>query len=218
MSTYNKYNEGIENSLGNSSEIFFEEPMKKEAVNWAVLEIAQMYAIQSLSKKASVTSDADGLIDYPSDYMRMIRLFDSANVSTKYEYVEPLTMDDMGDNESYYWTSDKVLDGDDEQIHIRPKAVANLTMRYYRLPTEIVNDTDESGLSKHWDKAVVSGAVYRLVENASGYQEATVYREAFENAVRKAWGHVRDIGGVKSNTKVKSIYARKRLLGGFRNI
>ncbi len=97
MSTYNKYNDGIENSLGNSSEIFYDAGMKKEAVNWAILEIVQMYAISGLAKKETLTVDADGLADFPANYMRMIRLMASTS-NIKYEFVDPLTMDDMADS------------------------------------------------------------------------------------------------------------------------
>ena len=217
MSTYNKYNEGLENGLGNTSEVFYDEAMKKEAINWAILEIAQMYAINGLANKVTLAVDVDGLADFPDEYMRMIRLREPS-IGTKYEYVEPLTMDDMADSESYYWTSDKVVDGDTEQIHIRPKAVASLECRFYKLPTELVNDSDESGLSKHWDKAIVAGGLFRIVANSGAQNESVFFKQEFEDACRKAWGSVRDVGGVKSGNKIKSIYKRKSLLGGFHNV
>ncbi len=217
MSTYNTYNDNLENRIANTSEVFFDEAMKKTAINESISSIAQMYSLPELQYRTTIDIDANGEADVPADMMKMIRLWDESattGVATnKYEYIDPLSMDDTSPTSAYFWTIDNAVGGTDRKIIVRPVVAKTLQIRYYKFPTELSDSTDDSGLSPIWDEAVVAGAVYRVYENAGRYNEAMGYKEFFMTAVRRAWNYARNVGGVKENKKVKSIYSRKRLLG-----
>lgn len=219
MSTFNEYNNILEGKLGNTSESFYDEAMKRSEFNSTLLEIVQMYDIPYMSKKTTLTFDEDGLCDIPSDFVRMGKLFsvDSDGVQiSKFEYVKPVDTDGLSSSSSGYWTIDYDEDSESMKIKVYPNEETTLKVRYYSKPSELVDSTTESRLDKNWDEAVVYGAISKLYGNAGRYEEAMFYENLYNKSLAKAWSLVRNPGGVYQGDKLKTSLSTTNFLGGFR--
>lgn len=82
MSTFTAYNTIIENKLANTSEIFYDSEMKREACNQAINQILDFYDIPEMTIKTHITFDSNGIASKPSDYYRMVKLWSSAKSGT----------------------------------------------------------------------------------------------------------------------------------------
>lgn len=217
MSNYNTYNTQVENRIANTSEIFYDEEMKREAMDNTIEEILRLYDVREFRRKTTITFDSDGEASKPADYFRMKKLWnvDSNGVETaEYHFKEPEEMDGQSTSASYYWTEDD--DGTGTMIlKCWPTDSGELQIRYIARPTELTDTTTDCGLSSDWDEAVVFGTVFRLYQNAGRYDEAMNFKQFYDDALAKCWQATKNIGGIKQNNRIRSKWDRMSLLGGF---
>lgn len=219
MSTFNQYNDILEAKIGNTSELFYDDGMKKLEFNSTLLELVQMFDIPSMAKKADLVFDADGLCEVPTDFVRMRKLFsvDTDGLqSVEYTYIDPQDTDGLGSSSSGFWTMDYDETSSSMKLKVYPNEALTLKARYYSKPVEIVDTTTDSGLEKNWDEAVVYGTVARVYGNAGRYEEAMFFKNLYNESTAKAWSLTRNPGGVKQNNRIKTILSRSNYLGGFR--
>lgn len=220
MSNYSVYNNIIENKIANTSEVFYDEDMKKSEINNTISELLRMYDIPDMRKRGTITFDSDGLAPLPDDYFRMIKLWTVNALGTElneFQYIYPDEMDDAADSQAYWWTEDYIPDSSDRRLIIRPTDSGTVQIRYVKRPNVIETTTDESGLSSDWDEPIALGTSYRLFSNAGRYDEANLFLATYEKSVARAWQTVSNRGGFKQNNKIRSVFDRKSILGGFRN-
>lgn len=219
MSTFNQYNDILEAKIGNTSELFYDEGMKKLEFNSTLLEIVQMYDVPTMSRIMDLAFDTDGVCDVPEDFVRMRKLFsvDTDGVQTReFVYVSPVDTDGLGSSSSGYWTMDYDKTSFSMKLKIYPNEATTLRARYYAKPAELVDTTTESGLERNWDEAVAYGTVARIYGNAGRYEESAYYENLYNKFLAKAWALVRNPGGVKQNNKLKTTLRSTNFLGGFR--
>lgn len=82
MSNYTTYDAVISNKLANTSEIFYDAEMKREACNQVVRQILDWYDIPEMTVKGHITFDSNGIATKPSDYTRMVKLWSSAKAGS----------------------------------------------------------------------------------------------------------------------------------------
>jgi len=216
MSNYNTYDAQVSNKIANTSEIFYDEAMKRQEMDNTIEEILRMYDIREFRRKTTIEFDSSGEADKPDDYFRMKKLWDvdSNGVQTsEYHFVEPDDLDGQATTASFWWTED--WDGTEFILKCFPIDSDELQIRYIARPTALTNTTTDCGLSSDWDEAVVWGTIFRLYQNAGRYEESQTYKLYYDRALSKCWLATKNIGGIKQNNRIKSKWDRISLLGGF---
>jgi len=218
MSTFSTYNNVMEMKLANTSEIFYDEEMKRTEINNTIREIVQGYDLPELTKKTTVTFAATGIASIPTGYFRMVKLWDIDDDSietAEYMYITEDKADRLSATAAYYWTEIWDSSGAARKLKVWPLASGTLQMRYIASPTKLEDSTTDSGLSDQWDEVVAVGAVFRLFMLAGRVQEAQPFGMEFQRLIRNAWSSTKNRGGIKQNNRLKSRYDRVSLLGGF---
>jgi len=218
ISTYSTYNTKVEIKLANTSEIFYDEEMKRDEMNNTISEILRDYDIPAFKKRAEITFDSNGLAALPSDYFRMVKLWDvdSNSVQTnEYHYIVEDEFDTLAATTSFYWTEDYVVADAARKLKILPTDAGTLQIRYIKTPTTLEDASTESGLSSDWDEAVVFGTCYRLFMNAGRINEAGAFKGQYDSAVGEVMNATKNRGGIKENNRIRSVFERRSLLGGF---
>lgn len=195
--------------------------MKRDEMNNTITEILRDYDIPEFKKRATITFDATGLADLPADYFRMVKLWDvdsNGLQTSEYDYIGEDEFDQLSTTAAYYWTEDYVVADAERRLKVLPIDSGTLQIRYIKIPTELVASATESGLSSNWDEAVVFGTCYRLFMNAGRAQEASVFKQQYDNAVAEVMNATKNRGGIKQNSRIRSRFERRSLLGGFQSV
>lgn len=213
MSDFTVYNSLLENKIANTSEVFYTNEMKRQEANNTIEEILLEYDPPEFIRKPSTTGTitfATGKVAKPSDYMRMVKLWDTDD--NEYHYIAPDDFDYLDDTASYYWTEDYDPADDTRKLFIKPTSATALNIRYIKQPTEMNDDSTDCGLSSHWDEAVAYGTAMRLLQNSNRYDEAREMERLYTEKKAEAYMAVKNPGGIKQGNKLKSAYKRKTLL------
>ena len=164
MSTFDTYDNLIEQKLANTSEVFFTPEVKLQAANDTIAEILKEYDIPEFTRRPSTTGQltfASGKADFPADYFRMTKLWKTGTSgieSNIYTYIVPDDFDQLSSTAAYYWTEDYDPDDDTRKLMIKPTTETAVDCRYVKNPTTMTVSTDESGLSSKWDECVAYGS------------------------------------------------------------
>lgn len=211
MATYSEYDEIISQKLANTSELFFDENMKRQEINNTLLELTNEYALPELKKKATITFDALGKASKPADYQKMIKLYDVATSgiqSNEYSYLPESDFDSLATTAGYYWTEDYDTVTDLRKLMARPIDCGTLQIRYYKTFTTLSDSASDSGINSMWNECVALGATYRLLKNAGRYDEAGLFQEEYNDKKLETYLRVKKEGGVKGNNRFRSKYER----------
>ena len=215
MSTFSTYNTKLEKKLASASESFYDLEMKVHAINATISEIVKFYDIPEMIKVSTVTFDATGIATKPTDLFRLIDKpwdVDSTGIKTvEYEYIEPNVYDSLASTSAYYWTEDYVTTA--KKWKVLPINSGILYIRYIKNPTEVdTSGTLDSGLSSLWDEPVIYGAAQYLFENATRWKEAEIYERKYYKCLASTYLLVKNPGGAKQRTRVKSRWEHESLL------
>lgn len=219
MSVYSTYNSVLEKYIANDSESFFDSSMKAQAINDTIQELLEEYDIPEMSIRSTLTFSALGVAAKPSDLFRMVKLWDVDTNGVEqeiYTYIDPDSFDKKASTSAYYWTEDYVIADAARKYKCLPINAGTLQIRYIKTPG-IVDTVDavDSGLSSRWDKTVAFGAAKHLFYNAGRFDEADRFEKEYEKKKKTTYLAVKNPGGIKEASKVKSYYDRVSLLGGF---
>jgi len=209
MATFSDYNEIIELKLANTSEVFFDENMKRQEINNTVQELISEYALPEFKKKGTITFDVLGKADKPTDFQRMIKLWDinALGVQTKeYNYIVEDEFDKLGDTAGNVYTED--FDTTTRIFKVKPIDSGTLQIRYYRTATKLTSAVTETDLNDLWNECVALGTTSRLLKNAGRYDEAGVFQQEYIDKKMETYLRVDTEGGVKRNNRFKSKYER----------
>jgi len=190
--------------------------MKVQAINDAIEELLEEYDIPEFSKRAIITFDSNGLAALPSDYFRMIKLWnvDSSSVEeSEYLYITEDNFDKKASTDAYYWTEDYIIADAARKLKVLPIASGTLQIRYIKTHTAVNStDTADSGLAARWDKVVAASACKNLLDNAGQDKEAEKWAKNAMQWKINVWSALKGRGGFKEGSRVKSRYERISLL------
>jgi hypothetical protein len=218
MSNFATYNTQISQKIANTSEVFYDEEMKMQACNDVVRQLLQQYDIPEMTKKATITFNALGVVAKPSDYFRMIKLYDvdSNGVETDiFNYIETDKFDKLGSTAAHYWTEDYDILAAAIRLKCKPIDAGTLYIRYVKSFTEMTDTSTDCGLSTAWDEVVAFGAASRLYNISGRYDEAREMDRLLQQRTMETYGALKNPGGYKQNSRLKSKWERQSLLGGF---
>ena len=219
MSTFATYDNLIEQKLADTSEVFFTAEVKAQATNDTINEILREYDIPEFMVRPSTTGQitfASGKADFPSDYVRMIKLWKNGASGVEqniYTYIVPDDFDQLSDTAAYFWTEDYDPDDDTRKLFLKPISDTAIECRYIKSATTLVVATDESGLASTWDECVAYGATMRCLQQASLYDEARELERLYMEKRAEVYLSVKNPGGIKQGSKLKSRWGRYSLLG-----
>lgn len=219
MSTFSTYNTQLEAKIANTSEVFYDSETKVQAVNDAIEELLKKYDIPEMTKRSTLTFSALGIAAKPADYFRMVKLWDvdSSGIETsEYDYLENDLFDKLSSTSSYYWTEDYVVADTTRELLVRPIDSGELQVRYMKQASAVESSgVTDSGLSAIWDEAVALGAAKRLFQMANRWDEAREFERLQKEELAETYLSIKNPGGIKQNSRVKSRFERRSLLGGF---
>jgi len=213
MSTFTTYNTIIEMQLANTSEVFYDSEMKRQAANDTIKELLIRYDIPEMIRKPQTTgllTFTSGKVTKPTDYYRMVKLWgETSGVQDKeYQYLEPDEFDRRSATDSYYWTEDADPSDAVRKLWVLPSSTTTVYCRYIKAPTDMTDDDIDSGLSSAWDECVALGTTMRLLQNAGRYDEAREFERLYRQKTAEVYLSVKNPGGIKQNSRLKSKYER----------
>jgi hypothetical protein len=219
MSTLSTYLTLLTQKLAQSNTGFHTSADRNAAINEAILKIADNYEIPELRKKpvpSGTITFTNGLATIPSDFLRMIKLWDTIIPPPFGEYtylVNDLFDDQAINNSSLFWTIDFDPVSATQKFYIISPNPSPITvnMRYIVLPTVLVNPNDESGLTAQWDNSVAYKGASILFNNEHN-PAGGVMEQSFNTEIIKAYEAISKIGGVKAGERIRSRFEKYPLL------
>ena len=208
MSTLSTYKQLVSQKLGTSGLGFFAEDMRTAAINEAVGDIYGAYDIPQLFKVATLTFTS-GKATIPSDYFRMIKVWDATDPTPEYMYLTEDQFDTQSATASPYWTEDYDTVSSTRKLFLKPTSVTSVRIRYVVRPTTLTTDSSDSLLPDDWNDVVAYGAAAILANNAGKYDRYKAMKAEYEDMAAKAFGSVKGRGGVKQGSRLRSIFEKR---------
>lgn len=207
MSTLSTYLTGLTYKLAQSSTAFFTEPMRIAAINEAITKLTESYEIPDLVIRSSLTFSS-GTVAIPSNFQRMIKMWDTSTEATEYTYL----INDIFDNiitqnqDTKYWTIDYSTTTSTRRFYVNPDDTTTVYVRYLKNPTTLSVGGDESGVSSYFDDAIAYWSAAILFKNSGDYPKSQTMELASRQAIQMAFQSVVQVGGRKQHARVRSVY------------
>lgn len=168
-------------------------PGKYRALTKTWLNDAQRIAaieaeIGKLEESVSyTTANADNSLELPSDFSRVIDLHDTEEDQRLTE-IELSELDDLPDATGrprlYATEKNEVL------LYPTPDGTYKLSLRYWRLPKDMVADADEPELPKQHHHRLICYAMWKAYLRENDYQAAQVWKAEWDAEMLKMRGEV----------------------------
>ena len=215
MSLLSTYQSLLTEKIATSSTAFHSAQNRLDAINEATANIVEAYDIPSLIKKGTL-SFTSGVGVFPTDYVRMIKLWVVVNSTVQeFTYMPVDQFDEQSaNNANYWWTVDYDTGTAALAPYIVPTTVTSANIRYYRTTPTLVNPSDDSLLPVYYDDAVAYWAASILMRNESNFAKAKEYDEKRDQSLNSAIQAVRKLGGVKQNERLRSTFESFPILSG----
>jgi hypothetical protein len=207
MSTLATYKALLSQKLGTTGTGFQTTESREAAINEAIGDIYAMYDIPDLFKVATLTF-ASGKAAKPTDYFRMIKMWDATESTPEYTYLPEDIFDQQSDTASSYWTEDYDTVTSTRKIFIKPTSETSVRIRYVVKPETLVDDSDESNLPANWDDVVAYYAASILANNAAQYDRYQAMKREGDEMAAKAYASTKNRGGVKGGVRLRSRYEK----------
>jgi hypothetical protein len=148
-----------------------------------LMEATQVYTT------VSNVSDITNGVGLPSNYQQAIDLTDT---STGRERVIPWRQlilsdtnnpdqDDQPANYPQYWY--KLANT--IRLYPKPAGAYPLALRYYKTPTELINDSDVPEIPPEFGEILVSGPAYRIFQVKDQYDIAAIHQNKYDEILQK---------------------------------
>lgn len=131
------------------------------------------------------TTPGTSTLTLPDDFARVISLRDT-DFADALAPIELRDFDDAGPASGR--PTSYVVTGATVNLYPTPDAAYTLSLRYYKLPATMVDDTDEPELPEHYQHLLVRYALIRCFQRENDYQAASYWREEFNNDLMKLRG------------------------------
>jgi hypothetical protein len=185
-------------------------------MNDTITELLREYSLPEMVKRATITFDASGIAALPSDYFRMVKLWETDTTGiqlVEYNWLEPADFDQHASTDSYYWTEDYITADAARKLKCLPIDSGTIDIRYVITPGTVdTSSLVDSKLSSLWDSVVAFGAAKMLFLNAGRVPEAQIVEREYLKRKASTYLSIKNRGGTKQNPKLISKYARRTLL------
>lgn len=115
------------------------------------------------------TSGDEKLIPY-KDFTSADEMFPDSTDTTVYPANKP-----------QFW----YLYGDTIRVHPAPDEAYDVTLRYYKSPTELTADDDVPEIPSEFEEILVSGATYRVLQVKDNYDQAMIHENKYNEILQK---------------------------------
>tara|TARA_Y100000310_G_C20431581_1_gene691733 strand:+ start:208 stop:852 length:645 start_codon:yes stop_codon:yes gene_type:complete len=185
MTSFTTYNKAIEMYLANSSETFFDNSMKIEAINEAVDMFTRNFDMPQMHKKATLAV-VNGITDIPADNLRILKIYtlDSGVQNQEYLFVDNDDFDKLASTAGHYFTVQYDVATDSRKIYILPDTITEVEIRYLKKPDAIAIETDDDGVDAFYKHPIAIEAAAILLENSGRYDEANFYHAKAKTRMR----------------------------------
>jgi len=142
--------------------------------------------VQDETYSISTTAETAGY-ELPADYSRLIDFFNSET----HELMTPLDIREYdtlskSSGQPYAYTTI----GNSVTLYPTPNAVYKFTLRYWRLPADMVNETDEPEIPVQYHELLIAYAMKKAYMRENDYQAAQVWEVQWEKGIGKMRGEV----------------------------
>lgn len=169
MSTLSTYSTILSRKIGTSSNNYFSLEARIQAINDACREFTDRYKPKELRKKANVTIAVDADDYYtgtvPSDLStpnNVVKFWEKSS-EREFIYMDPEQFYRYGTD---IWTIDYSVTAAGQKIFVGATDVTTLEMHYYKSPTVMASDADDSGLNSKSDELIALMAAQKLFSDA----------------------------------------------------
>lgn len=135
--------------------------------------------------KAFTTTSGDGTLELPSNFARWIDFYDT-------ELNWPLTALELREYDALVTTSGRptayTVAGDQITLWPTPDAAYGLSLRYWRLPADMVADGDEPEIPAQYHEVLIAYAMNKAYLRENDYQAAATWKAEWEAGVLKMRG------------------------------
>lgn len=169
----------------------FSEKYRELTKRW--LNTAQRKAVQESEfrtqeeAKAFTTTSGDNTLELPADFCRWIDLYDTG---TNW----PLTALEKREYDALEASSGRptlyTVVGDQITLWPTPDGSYPLSLRYWRLPQDMVADGDEPEIPVQYHEVLVAYAMMKAYARENDYQASRFWKEEWEAGVMKMRGEV----------------------------
>jgi len=143
----------------------------------------------------SNVSDITNSTGLPDNYLVAIDLVDISNtnpVIIPYKdirdldelYVSPDTSPTVTTNRPQFWYKYAGT----INLYPTPNAAYSLRLRYYKMPTQLADDSDIPELPYSFQEALVCGAAYRVMQVKDNYDKAAILQNKYDEILQKLVG------------------------------
>lgn len=165
------------------------EPLVKRWLNTAqrkvYLESEQRRAETS---QAYSTTSGSNTLEIPSNYSRLIDFY---NVSTgrsleelDLQEFDNLPPEERGEPDQF------AAEGETLRLYPIPNGVYSLALRYWKLPADMVNPTDEPELAKRYHELLIAYPMWKAYLRENDYSAAQTWEAIWEKGLLKLRGEV----------------------------
>lgn len=160
-------------------------------LNQAQDYVAAQVDVRALLTTQAITTTANTqAYSLPTNLQRLYNVFYTDNVGQRF----PLYQQDIQEFDSLAPSTGQpnryCIEGNSIRLYPTPNAVYNLSVRYYRLPTELVNANDVPETPpEYWD-LMVNFALWHCFERENDYNAAEYHKNRFMEDLAKARGEM----------------------------
>lgn len=138
------------------------------------------------------TPDITNAVGLPDNYVQAIDLTLLNAASRKFiPYINYVELDALyanpGDTTvhpsnvpTYWYMFDNTIN-----LFPAPNAVYNVRLKYYKKPTELVDDADVPEIPSEFQELLVTGAAYRVLQVKDNYDQASILQNRYDEILQK---------------------------------
>lgn len=164
-----------------------------DAINDTLNDVFNEYRLPFMETRQAYTTvanvaDITNGVGLPTDYVQAIDLYVTSTHQV-IPYVGSDNADDAIYDDSIVTTN---VDGLSWSMYGLtpfllpvPTISYNVTLRYYKKPTILVNDTDVPPLPSQYQELLVAGAAYRILQVKDNYDQAAVQQNKYDEILAK---------------------------------
>jgi hypothetical protein len=127
-------------------------------------------------------SDVTNGSGLPTNYVQALDMQINIGYGSKLTYIDAKDIVDTttaGIPTSWYIFENTI------RVHPVPSSAYTVTLRYYKKPTELENDTDVPEVPSEFQELLVVGAAYRVMQVKDNYDQAAILQNKYDELLQK---------------------------------
>lgn len=139
-----------------------------------------------IEAKAFTTTSGDATLELPADFARLADFYDAEN--------EPMLSLDLREYDELEAASGRptayTVVGDQITLYPSPNGSYGLSLRYWRLPQDMVADGDEPEIPAQYHEVLIAYAMQKAYARENDWSASRFWKEEWEAGVAKMRGEV----------------------------